>query len=546
MSDSKERVTGSRQSPELADDEPEQEEYTRGSDVLNIERLSNNPQEFDDDFRSVALHPGDNTEESKTLIHENISDDQIVEEVNSLFEDRERSLNVSENLREEDPKHKFDGSNREDENVILPNLGTPFDQSEMVFLAPSQHVRMGGGTGKESAGLSDGKGIAKALNKPERTSQGGQDIDYFGDIPDSIFPYLSVIPDDLLPGILHKRREEILCEELDSEQRKLLRDERIARVYYNPVSTILAHQRSAQKRETDRIKQTMRKSIEDTVQMQQTMRKSIEDTVQMQQTSLKERLKKTCKIYGVKCKLETDTPRHRRASILCGKIQKLPPYHGPHAYHVTPYEMLDGKADRMDYQFVSKNIPQVNRISTEDFKEMKVNRHPTTTHAIWRRQRFASPEGCDYRQLKEQFTLAKYKAMLKTLNSFTQEDQIAVRNSQLWEHAVPIDSLLQADDQGESLPTDVSLTSAPSTEVYLLAEERAKRKSTQPLHTNFTGKTEIERDPLRDLLLHTEITRQRLSSFLTYRPKGDFLPDPRNDPEFLKLCGNTKPRRSKT
>uniref|UniRef100_A0A2C9L089 Uncharacterized protein n=1 Tax=Biomphalaria glabrata TaxID=6526 RepID=A0A2C9L089_BIOGL len=344
--------------------------------------------------------------------------------------------------------------------------------------------------------------------------------------------------------MVYSKREEILCEELDTEQRKLLRDERIARVYYNPVSTILAHQRSAQKRETDRIKQkmrksiedtvqmqqtmrksiedtvqmqqtmrkskedtvqmqqTMRKSIEDTVQMQQTMRKSIEDTVQMQQTSLKERLKKTCKIYGVKCKLETDTPRHRRASILCGKIQKLPPYQGPHAYHVTPYEMLDGKADRMDYQFVSKNIPQVNRISTEDFNEMKVNRHPTTTHAIWRRQRFVSPEGCDYRQLKEQFTLAKYKAMLKTLNSFTQEDQIAVRNSQLWEHAVPFDSLLQADDQGESLPTDVSLTSAPSTEVYLLAEERAKRKSTQPLHTNFTGKTEIERDPLRDVGHH--------------------------------------------
>lgn len=177
MSDSKERVTGSRQSPELADDEPEQEEYTRGSDVLNIEGLSNNPQEFDDDFRSVALHPGDNTEESKTLIHENISDDQIVEEVNSLFEDRdedrERSLNVPENLREDDPSHKFVGSNREDENVILPNLSTPFNQSEMVFLAPSQHVRMGGGTGKESAGLSDGKGIASALNKPERTSQGG-------------------------------------------------------------------------------------------------------------------------------------------------------------------------------------------------------------------------------------------------------------------------------------------------------------------------------------------------------------------------------------
>ncbi|KAI8749183.1 hypothetical protein BgiBS90_032613 [Biomphalaria glabrata] len=538
MSDSKERVTGSRQSPELADDEPEQEEYTRGSDVLNIEGLSNNPQEFDDDFRSVALHPGDNTEESKTLIHENISDDQIAEEVNSLSEDRERSLKVSENLREDNPSHKFDRSNREDENVILPNLSTPFDQSEMVFLAPSQHVRMGGGTGKESAGLSDGKGIASGLNKPEGTSQGGQDRDYFGDIPDSIFPYLSVIPDHVLPGILHKRREEILCEELDTEQRKLLRDERIARVYYNPVSTILAHQRSAQKRETDRIKQTMRKSIEDTVQMQQIMRKSIEDTVQMQQTSLKERLKKTCKIYGVKCKLETDTPRHRRASILCGKIQKLPPYQGPHAYHVTPYEMLDGKADRMDYQFVSKNIPQVNRISTEDFKEMKVNRLPTTTHAIWRRQRFASPEGCDYRQLKEQFTLAKYKAMLKTLNSFTQEDQIAVRNSQLWEHAVPIDSLLQADDQGESLPTDVSLTSAPSTEVYLLAEERANRKSTQPLHTNFTGNTEIVRDPLRDLLLHTEITRQRLSSFLSYRPKGDFVPDPRNDPEYLKLCGS--------
>ncbi|KAH9492199.1 hypothetical protein Btru_026523 [Bulinus truncatus] len=350
-------------------------------------------------------------------------------------------------------------------------------------------------------------------------SVGAQDSsDWFDGVPPSIFPYLSVIPDKVLPEIVLKRKKELLCDQLDMEQRRLLRDERMARVYYNPVTTVGYNDRSIQP------KRVSQQPIKD-------VGTSADERVQPG-TSLDERLKKTCKIYGAKCRLSSK--KMVRAPVTCDRIRKLPPYQGPHAYHVTAFEMSRVKPKIVEYQFVNKNIPIMDRISASDFKDLTTNKQLTTPHAIWRQQRFLSPDGCDYRKLKEQLRCAKYKAMLKTLTSFTKEDHVAIGNSLLWQHSVPADSLSpprKADDEifvrTPSVEEDSSLAGGRGVGGDLV--RKLLRKKVRPL--------DINGDDLQELLVQTELTRLQLSQFVGHRPKGEFVTDPREDPAYVKRCG---------
>ena len=62
-----------------------------------------------------------------------------------------------------------------------------------------------------------------------------------------------------------------------------------------------------------------------------------------------------------------------------------------------------------------------------------VHQYKTTPLAIWRQHRFASPDGCQFTDLKEQVQAAKYKAMLKVQ---VREIQTSVGKSDVFEIAV--------------------------------------------------------------------------------------------------------------
>ncbi|RUS72641.1 hypothetical protein EGW08_019598, partial [Elysia chlorotica] len=133
----------------------------------------------------------------------------------------------------------------------------------------------------------------------------------------------------------------------------------------------------------------------------------------------------------------------KRLSVLskrgleCEKILRLPPFSGPHAYHVLPFDSVPGKPVTKRYQVkIFRDKMAGHGLVHEESKDVK--QYATTPLAVWRQHRFSCPEGSDFRDLKEQVRLAKYRAMLSVQDTAAEEeDEVTVRSARLTSHFKP-------------------------------------------------------------------------------------------------------------
>ncbi|CAL1531935.1 unnamed protein product, partial [Lymnaea stagnalis] len=117
---------------------------------------------------------------------------------------------------------------------------------------------------------------------------------------------------------------------------------------------------------------------------------------------------------------------------------------------------------------------KVKGIEAGELKRFEAEKIRTTPHAIWKQQRFTSPEGCDFRYLKEQLRRAKYKALLKTAKIADKHDQLALKSSGLCSNLLPVSSLRHGDEDSVAEPAgapDADDSDTASEEYYYISGE---------------------------------------------------------------------------
>ncbi|XP_059147802.1 uncharacterized protein LOC131935417 [Physella acuta] len=320
---------------------------------------------------------------------------------------------------------------------------------------------------------------------------------WYNEIPPSLYQHLPVIPQKYLPGLLYKRRKEILCEELDSEQRQLLKDERVARIYLNPVPVPI----QAFKLRSETSPTLLKLKAQE----------------RAGPSELEKRVIKTHSIYGATYIRPNERPKTKRTKTEaddCRYLGSLPPYTGPYAYRVKPFEVLKAEVVSDHYQFLQGSNARGRQFSPQAFKKLEAKKTKTTAQAIWRRERFTSPEGCDYKTIKEQIRAAKYQAMAKAVQQAEDGDRVALDNAHLWTDYQEVEPDT-TDGTGEVTPRLPSVT-----------RERSRSKS--------PNKKSRDQYHLEPLIMSTDKLRLELAPSLVHQQKGNFVADPKKNAKCAK------------
>ncbi|GFO46433.1 hypothetical protein PoB_007293800 [Plakobranchus ocellatus] len=263
-------------------------------------------------------------------------------------------------------------------------------------------------------------------------------------------------------------QREILDQHLDLEQRQILRNQRMARIYLNPTKLVISPRKNP-------------------LQVQNLAERRKFRLQEHTRTQVLSRRKehKMCAVYGVNYRdvggLSENIRPAKRLSVsgkVCQKLRHFPPFSGPHALHMLPWEMIPGKPARERYQ-VKMFKYKVAGHNMEDEESKDINEFSTTPLAVWRQQRFASPEGCNFRDFKQQLLTSKYKAMLQMQEYMKKQDEnVSFGFSKLTSHYKPWNGTVEATqpDQ-EDLVNDQVEMAAAEEEAAQMAKKMARERA---------------------------------------------------------------------
>lgn len=403
---------------------------------------------------------------------------------------------------------------------------------------------------------------------------------WYNEVPPSVFFNAALLKEGRAPIYLQKWQREILDQDLDLNQRQLLKDERAARVYLNPPPVQLQYKRNQE-------------CVQD---MKERGKYSLNEREKMQTLGARQ-MSKTFAIYGLNYREVAGLPTKKSSQVLsskgpiCTRLRKIPPFRGPHALHLLPWDTAHTKPSRRRYQVkVFGDKMAAHELSEQDSRDLK--QYLTTPLAVWRQHRFASPHGCQFKDIKEQVKLAKHLAMLAVKNK-NEADAIVVDHARLTSHFKPWTGQADTDPDCEDLQGDRVFMEKARLEMEhkLLKLREARREASSAiqearresqLHKHgshgaasdtsmddpgahpagkedgegakatarkkrarkyaveeeqgafFTDKPQfsVEKDFLEDLQQEDQHTRDQLAHLFQLQPIGNFYPDPRDDPQF--------------